>query len=97
MFKVITLAGLAAVSALAVTIPSQPASAGGDGGAIAAGVIGGLAAGAIIGSQGNRGYYGGPAYYGSDYQPVYGNCHIERQQVEDRYGNLRVRRIRVCD
>ncbi len=48
MVKVITLA---AVSALALTVASQPASAGGNGGAVAAGIVGGLAVGAIIGSQ----------------------------------------------
>ena len=49
MLKVISLSAVAAL-ALAVTATSQPAFAR-DGGAVAAGVIGGLAAGAIIGSQ----------------------------------------------
>jgi hypothetical protein len=95
MLKVISLSAVAAL-ALAVTATSQPAFAGGHGGAVAAGVIGGLAAGAIIGSQVNGGYYG-PGYYEQGYQPVDGYCHIERQQFEDRYGNLRTRRVRVCD
>jgi hypothetical protein len=95
MLKVISLSAVAAL-ALAVTATSQPAFAGGRDGAIAAGVIGGLAAGAIIGSQVNGGYYG-PGYYEQGYQPVDGYCHIERQQFEDRYGNLHTRRIRVCD
>jgi len=89
---------LAAVSALALTAVSLPASAGGNGGAIAAGVVGGLAVGAIIGSQANRGYYNGPGYYGEQsYQPVYSNCHTEREQVVDQYGPYHTRRIRVCD
>jgi hypothetical protein len=97
MLKFITLTAVAAL-ALAVTASSQPAIAGGNGGAVAAGVVGGLAVGAIIGSQANRGgYYGGPGYYESDYQPAYRSCHIERQQVEDGYGNVRLRRVRVCD
>jgi hypothetical protein len=97
MMKSITLAAVAAL-ALAVTVTSQPAYAGGNGGAVAAGVVGGLAVGAIIGSQANRGYYGGPGYYESGYQPVYGGgCHIERQQVEDGYGRIHIRRVRVCD
>jgi hypothetical protein len=96
MLKIISLSAVAAL-ALAVTVTSQPAFAGGGrNGAIAAGVVGGLAVGAIIGSQANRGYYG-PGYYEQGYQPVYGDCHIERQQFEDRYGNLRTRRVRVCD
>ena len=97
MMKSITLAAVAALT-LAVTVTSQPAQAGGNGGAIAAGVVGGLAVGAIVGSQANRGYYGGPGYYESGYQPVYGGgCHIERQQVEDGYGRIHIRRVRVCD
>jgi hypothetical protein len=95
MLKVISLSAVAAL-ALAVTATSQPAFAGGRDGAVAAGIIGGLAAGAIIGSQVNGGYYG-PGYYEQGYQPVDGYCHIERQQFEDRYGNLRTRRVRVCD
>jgi hypothetical protein len=94
MLKVTTIA---AISALALTAVSQPAFARNEGGAIAAGVIGGLAVGAIIGSQTNRGYYGGPGYAESGYQPVYTNCRFEREQVVDQYGRYRTRRIRVCD
>jgi hypothetical protein len=99
MLKSMTIAAVAAL-ALAVTLSPQPASA--RGGALAAGIIGGVAVGAIIGSQANGGYYGGPGYYGPGYygrpyQPVYGECHIERQQVEDGYGRIRIQRVRVCD
>lgn len=90
MLKVITVVAIAAL-ALAVTATSKPAFAR-DGGAVAAGVIGGLAAGAIIGSQMNRddGYrYRQRAYYR--------DCHIERRDFEDRYGRLHVRSVRVCD
>ncbi len=93
MLKVTTLAAVAAV-ALVATAPANPASA--RGGAIAAGVIGGLAVGAIIGSQ-QRDYYGGPGYAQPYYQPVYGACHTEREQYVDQYGRTRVHRIRVCD
>ena len=62
-----------AALALAVTAAPQPAFAR-DGGAVAAGVIGGLAVGAIIGSQADRGYYGGPGYYQSGYQPPTANA-----------------------
>jgi hypothetical protein len=90
---------LAAVSALALTAVTLPASAGGNGGAIAAGVVGGLAVGAIIGSQANRGGYygGGPGYYEQGYAPVYSNCRTERERVVDQYGRTHTRRIRVCD
>jgi hypothetical protein len=95
-----TIVGIAAISVLALSVSaSQPAFAG-NGGAVAAGVVGGLAAGAIIGSAANRNYYGGPAYVDQPAYavgPGYGGCHTERQEFQDRYGNLRVRRIRVCD
>jgi len=95
MLKSLAIAAVAA-SALAITIPAQPAFAR-DGGAVAAGVVGGLAVGAIIGSQANRGYYGGPGYYEPAYQPVYRNCRVERERYEDQYGRMRIHRIRVCD
>src|SRR5665213_4366765 len=63
MMKVITAVAIAGL-ALAVTVAPQPAQA--RGGALAAGIIGGLAVGAIVGSQYN-GYYGGPGYYGPGY------------------------------
>jgi hypothetical protein len=96
MLKVITLTAVAALT-LAVTVSSQPAYARNNGSAVAAGVIGGLAVGAIIGSQANRGYYGGPAYYQSEYQSVYRDCRVEREQFVDQYGRYHSRRIRVCD
>ena len=95
MLKTITLVAIAALAAAVTTTP-QPAFAH-DGGAVAAGVIGGLAVGAIVGSQANHGYYGGPGYYQSGYQPSYRECHMERQRIEDGYGNVHLRRVRVCD
>jgi hypothetical protein len=96
MLKVITIAAVSAL-VLAVTVTSEPASAR-DGGAVAAGVVGGLAVGAIIGSQANRSYNNGPGYYeDSGYRASYGGCHTERREVSDEYGNVRIRRVRVCD
>jgi hypothetical protein len=96
MIKTVTVVAIAAL-ALTVAVAPQPAQArNGVNGAIAAGVVGGLAVGAIVASQ-PRGYYGGPAYYDNGYQPVYGACHTERQEFEDGYGRIRVRRVRVCD
>jgi hypothetical protein len=37
-----------------------------------------------VASQVDRGYYGGPGYYESSYEPAYNDCRIERQAVEDR-------------
>jgi hypothetical protein len=90
---------LAALSTLALTAVMLPASARDNGGAIAAGVIGGLAIGAIVGSQANRSSYygGGPGYYEQGYQPVYSHCRTEREQYVDQYGRYRIHRIRVCD
>jgi hypothetical protein len=98
MLKFITAASVAAL-ALAVTVAPKPAQA--ENGQIAAGVIGGLAVGAIVGSQvgrdgyrddgyrGDRGYYRNSAYGARE-------CHIERRDFEDRYGRLHVRNVRVC-
>jgi hypothetical protein len=90
-----TFTGIAAAAALAITAVAmpQPAQAR-HGGAVAAGVIGGLAAGAIIGSAvANSPRYGyayapGPVYYGP-------GCYWTRE----RYWNgwrWRSHRIRVC-
>jgi hypothetical protein len=91
MFKIIAAASLASF-ALAVIVAPKPALAGN--GEIAAGVIGGLAAGAIIGSQMNReDGYGRDRYHRAQYR----DCRVERREFEDRYGRIHVRRIRVCD
>jgi len=63
-------------------------------------VIGGLAAGAIIGSAAGYGpYYGGygPGYYAYAPGPAYyGGCYLTRQRIWDGWG-WRVRRVRVCN
>jgi hypothetical protein len=92
-----TLTGLATAGALtlAMIAAPQPAQAR-NGGAVAAGVIGGLAAGAIIGSAvSGPHYYGGPyayapgpAYYGP-------GCYWRSQRVWGPYG-WHWRRVRVC-
>ena len=98
MRKALTAIALAAAFALASVAAPQPAKAD-DGGAIAAGIIGGLALGAIVGSAASgphyydydRGYYYRPRYY--YYRP---HCWWEH----DRYWNgwrWRWHRVRVCD
>lgn len=93
MFKVITLATVAALT-FAVGVAPKPAHA--ENGQIAAGVVGGLAVGAIVGSQMNRndGYRDGYAYRE---RVRYRECRVERRDFEDRYGRIHVRRVRVCD
>ena len=88
MMKFVTLA---AVAALTMTVAIAPKPALAENGQIAAGVIGGLAVGAIVGSQVNRndGYYRTRGYAR--------DCYIERRDYEDRYGRLHVRNGRVCN
>lgn len=97
---------LAAVALSAAALPGT-AEARCRGCAVGAGVVGGLALGAIIGSSiansQPRYYEPGPvydappprAYYAPEYVegPV---CHIERQRFWDGYG-WRHRRVEVCD
>lgn len=88
---------IAALAAVAVSTAAYTPAQARDG-AIAAGVVGGLAAGAIIGSAASqRSYYNGPAYVEPRYAPVYSSCRVEREQVVDQYGRVGYRRIRVCD
>ena len=80
----------------------QPAQAGGNGGAVAAGVIGGLAAGAIIGGAAAQPrYVGPPPAYVYEPEPVYAApaCYWTRgEPVWDAYRGIWVRpRVRVCD
>jgi hypothetical protein len=94
--RILPALAAAAILGLAAVAAPQPAEAR-HGGAIAAGVIGGLAIGALIGSAASApyyayapGYYGGPANYGG-----YGGCYWTRQRFWDGWG-WRVRRVQVC-
>ena len=99
MNKTLIAFGAAAVIAVAaIAAPTQAEAR--NGGAIAAGVVGGLALGEIAAGAYNGGYgygpgYGyyepAPAYYGA-YGP---GCTIQRQRVWDGYGWV-IRRVRVC-
>jgi hypothetical protein len=103
-----TIIALAAAATLAAALPSS-AQARCHGCGVAAGVVGGLAAGAIIGSAIAN---SGPAYY-VEPAPVYaapppayveppevvdgGVCHIERRRVWVEGSGWRSRRVEVCD
>ena len=91
MMKIVTIAAVAAM-AFGVAV-SQPAQAR-DGGAVAAGVIGGLAVGAVVGSQINRNDDG---YRYRSNRAYARECYVERRDYEDRYGRLHVRNVRVCN
>lgn len=65
---------------------------GNAGAAAAAGVIGGLALGALAAGAANRGgYYESYPAYG------YGDCYVTRQRVYDGWGYPRWRRVQVCN
>lgn len=94
------LGALGVAACLAAT--AAPASAQDRG--LAAGVIGGLAAGAIVGGAiaSQPGYYA-PGYYAPGYAPAYGypapyrRCWMARQRVYDPNGQfLGFRRVRMC-
>lgn len=96
-----TIIALAAAGLLATALPASSAQAHCGGCGVAAGVVGGLAAGAIIGSAIAR-----PAYVAPPPPPAYVEepayvegpvCHVERRQVwVDGYG-WRTRRFQVCE
>ena len=64
-----------------------------NGGAVVAGLIGGLALGAITSAAANPYYYGGysPAYY----SPAR-TCYVERRRIVNRYGRVGIRRVQTC-
>ena len=87
---------LVAAATMAAALAPAPARAG-NGGAVAAGVLGGLAVGAIVGSAAAQPRYYAPA-------PVYvapppPSCYWTRgQPVWDGYRGMWVRpRVQVCD
>ena len=90
IFKKTLTGGLAALTlAAAVSTTATPASAR-NGGAIAAGIIGGLALGAMAAGAANSYYAPRPVYSGS--------CWMERRAVTNRWGDVvGYRRIRVCE
>ncbi|MEJ2374591.1 MAG: hypothetical protein P8Y53_17715 [Pseudolabrys sp.] len=93
---------LAAAGLLATAAP-QAAQAHCRGCGVAAGVIGGLAAGAIIGSAvaNSRPAYAEPVYVEPPPRRVYYEdepvCHRVRERVWIRGFGWRWRRVRVCD
>ena len=101
-----SIIALAAAALMAAAMPS-PAQANCHGCAVGAGVLGGLAAGAIIGSAiaNSQPRYVEPAPVSAAPPPGYAEppeyvegpvCHMERRQVWDGYG-YRIQRMEVCD
>lgn len=88
----------AAILAVAAIAAPQPAQAHYHGGGVAAGIIGGLAAGAILGAAAANGpYYHGPGYYYGPGPAYYGGpgCYWTHRRFWDGWG-WHVRRVRVC-
>jgi hypothetical protein len=89
--------GLIVLATAATVILSAPAQAGGRGGAVAVGVLGGLAAGAIIGGAMAQPRYAPEPVYVAPPPPP--SCYWTRgEPVWDRYRGAWVRpRMQVCD
>ena len=101
VLKTTLTGGLAALTVAGTLMgASAPASAwyrGGWGGPAAAGIIGGLAAGAIIGSA-THPYYGYPPAYAYGPEPAYDDCYLARRPMYDNFGYfVGYRRVRVCN
>jgi hypothetical protein len=92
-----TLTALAAAATMAVVAIGAPTQANAQRW-IVPGIIGGLAAGAIIGSATAPYYYGpGPYYAPGYYGPGYGGCYWTRgEPVWDGYRWVRPR-VQVCN
>lgn len=90
---------VALVLAVAAAPSAQARDGIGPGGAAALGVLGGLAIGGAIASSQSQYYPGQPVYRAP--RPVYveaePDCHLEQRRYLDEYGDVIVRRIRVCD
>jgi len=90
----VSLAALTMTAAVATT--STPAAAAhGHHAAFAAGLLGGLAVGAIA-TGGVAPYYGASPYYGAG--PYYDDCWIDSRPVYNHWGDfVGYRRVRVCN
>lgn len=102
-FGAAALRKVAIVTAAALPLMSLQAPAQArDGGAIAAGIIGGLALGglaAAAAAQAQPRYaYPYPAYgYRRVYYAPVRDCWIQRRRARDDFGNVYYRRVRVCE
>jgi hypothetical protein len=89
------LCGALAAAALFTAVAPQSAEAGWrhrHGWGVGAGILGGIAAGALIAgaASAHPGYYAAPVYSGPD-------CYWVRQRRETWDGYVVVRRVRVCE
>lgn len=71
-----------------------------NGGAVAAGLISGLAIGALAASAAHPAYGYGYSYGHSSYYPAYDygpGCYTVRRRYVDAWGGVMIRRVRVCE
>ena len=96
--KVAVAALLATTFGVSVAATSTPAAARGWGAPVAAGIIGGLALGAIAASANAHAYYPPPAAYYPPAPAYYPVCQRENQPTYDQWGNfVGWRPVRVCN
>ncbi len=102
-----------AVMVSASLAPAPAAAEMSPGGALALGALGGLAVGGVIGhSMGSGPYYPGkrvytapppaPVYYAPPRrvyvsEEVESRCFVKRRRYVDEFGDVIVRRVRICD
>lgn len=86
-----------AILSILTCLPAKPAAAGGSD--LAVGLLGGLAAGTVIGSAAAQPRYYAPYYYYYPPAPVYvpaPRCWLESRHVWDGYGYV-IQPVRVCN
>lgn len=94
-----TMIAIAAAATLGLATVAAPQSAQARHGHIAAGIIGGLAFGALLGAAASGPYYYGPGPYYYGRGPIYyggAPCYWTHQRFWDGW-TWRSQRIRVCD
>jgi len=93
MVKKVLVSALALSALVGVSFASGPAFAdNGRHGAFAAGAAAGVVGGALLGAGVAPGY--GYAHPGPVYEEQ--RCYIRRESFEDEYGDVHIRRVRVC-
>ena len=108
MKQIVLVAALTAASILTTAPASAQYRSGiGVGGAAALGALGGLAIGGAIANSNNGYYPGRPVYVAPPPPPVYverprrvyveSECYVQRRRYVDEFGDVMVRRVRVCD
>jgi hypothetical protein len=108
-----TLIALVTVASMApLAAPAQARDGISPGAAAAVGVLGGLALGGAIGSAAASPYYPGKPVYSPPPAPVYYGrprttyietideapaCYVKRRRYVDEFGDVVIRRVRVCE